>query len=161
MPSPQMSTKKLIDQLKQILDKSSVRSDPDSLKQYGLDWTRRYQPDPVVIVLPKTIDQVVKVVKFANEHKIALVPSGGRTGLSGGAVATNHEIVIAMDRMNNIFEFNGLDRTVHCQPGVITEQLQHFAEDKNLFYPVDFASAGSSQIGGNIATNAGGIEVIR
>ena len=161
MPSPQMSTKKLIDQLKQILDKSSVRSDPDSLKQYGLDWTRRYQPDPVVIVLPKTIDQVVKVVKFANEHKIALVPSGGRTGLSGGAVATNHEIVIAMDRMNNIFEFNELDRTVHCQPGVITEQLQHFAEDKNLFYPVDFASAGSSQIGGNIATNAGGIKVIR
>jgi len=161
MHSPQMSAKKLIDQLKQMLGKSSVRNDSDSLKQYGLDWTRRFQPDPVAVVLPKTIEQVQQIVKFANENKLALVPSGGRTGLSGGAVATCHEIVIAMERMNKISEFNELDRTVHCQPGVITEQLQHFAEDKNLFYPVDFASTGSSQIGGNIATNAGGIKVIR
>jgi len=111
--------------------------------------------------LPKTIEQVQQIVLFANEHKLSLVPSGGRTGLSGGAVATRHEIVVALDRMNKIFKFNELDRTVHCQPGVITEQLQHFAEGKNLLYPVDFASAGSSQIGGNIATNAGGIKVIR
>src|SRR5690554_7356848 len=63
--------------------------------------------------------------------------------------------------MNQILAFNEMDRTAVCQPGVVTQQLQMFAEDKGLYYPVDFGSAGSSQIGGNIATNAGGIKVIR
>lgn len=159
--APSMSTGKLVQQLEQLLDKASVKDDPASLEQYGADWTRRFAPNPSAVVLPKTIDQVRQVVNFANENKIALVPSGGRTGLSGGAVAASHEVVIAMDRMNSLSEFNAIDRTVICQPGVITEQLQNFAEEQGLFYPVDFASAGSSQIGGNIATNAGGIKVIR
>src|SRR5699024_10656108 len=98
---------------------------------------------------------------IANEHGIALVPSGGRTGLSAGAVAANGEAVVAMDRMNKIVSFNAYDRAVKVQAGVITQQLQEFAEEQGLFYPVDFASAGSSQIGGNIGTNAGGIKVIR
>ena len=89
------------------------------------------------------------------------MPSGGRTGLSAGAVAANGELVVAFDRMNTILDFNEFDRAVTVQPGVITQQLQEFAEQKGLFYPVDFASAGSSQIGGNIGTNAGGIKVIR
>jgi FAD/FMN-containing dehydrogenase len=63
--------------------------------------------------------------------------------------------------MNRILDFNPIDRQVVCEPGVVTEQLQLFAEDRGLFYPVDFASSGSSQIGGNVATNAGGIKVIR
>jgi FAD/FMN-containing dehydrogenase len=100
-------------------------------------------------------------VRFANEQKLALVPSGGRTGLSAAAVAANGEIVVSFDYMNQIGEFNAYDRTVVCQPGVVTAQLQQFAEEKGLYYPVDFASAGSSQIGGNIGTNAGGIKVIR
>src|SRR5699024_3707461 len=69
--------------------------------------------------------------------------------------------VVAMDRMNKIVSFNAYDRAVKVQAGVITQQLQEFAEEQGLFYPVDFASAGSSQIGGNIGTNAGGIKVIR
>lgn len=98
---------------------------------------------------------------WANRHKVALVPSGGRTGLSGGAVAAHGEVVVAFDYMSQILAFNEFDRTVVCQPGVITRQLQQFAEDQGLYYPVDFASSGSSQIGGNIGTNAGGIKVIR
>src|SRR5699024_11861683 len=90
-----------------------------------------------------------------------LTPSGGRTGLSAGAVAANGEIVVSMDKMNHIGQFYPADRMVEIEAGVVTEQLQQFAESKELYYPVDFASAGSSQIGGNIGTNAGGIKVIR
>jgi len=89
------------------------------------------------------------------------VPSGGRTGLSGGAVASNGEVVVSFDRMNQILDFKAQDRLVTCQAGVVTQVLQEFATEQGLFYPVDFASAGSSQIGGNVATNAGGIKVIR
>lgn len=101
------------------------------------------------------------IVRWANAHKVALVPSGGRTGLSAGAVAANGEVVVSFDYMNQILDFNAFDRTVVCQPGVITRQLQAYAEEQGLYYPVDFASSGSSQIGGNIGTNAGGIKVIR
>src|SRR5690606_20604749 len=113
------------------------------------------------IVFPASIEEVQALVKYANEHGVALVPSGGRTGLSGGAVAASGEVVVAFDRMNRILDFSPIDRQVVCQPGVVTEQLQNFAEEQNLFYPVDFASSGSSQIGGNVATNAGGIKVIK
>ena len=113
------------------------------------------------MVFPETIDEVVAVTKLANEEGLALVPSGGRTGLSGGAVASNGEVVVSFDRMNRILEFNPTDRIVRCQAGVVTQTLQEYAVERGLFYPVDFASSGSSQIGGNINTNAGGIKVIR
>ena len=83
--------------------------------------------------MPASIEAVQAIVKLANELKFALVPSGGRTGLSGGAVAENGEVVIAFDRMNQILEFNAADRQVRCQPGVITEQLQEFATENNLY----------------------------
>jgi FAD/FMN-containing dehydrogenase len=149
------------DQLRQIVGPERVLIDPDSLQHYGCDWTRVYTPDPVAVVLPGSITEVQDIVRLAVRDKLALVPSGGRTGLSAGAVACRGELVLALDRLNNIDEFNPVDRTVRCGAGVITEQLQHYAEERDLFYPVDFASAGSSQIGGNISTNAGGIKVIR
>jgi FAD/FMN-containing dehydrogenase len=138
-----------------------VLTDADSLLRYGRDWTRAQDPAPGCVVLPASIEEVQAVVALANQHGIALVPSGGRTGLSGGAVAGNGEVVVAMDLMNKVLAFNALDRSVQVQAGVVTKQLQEFAEEKGLYYPVDFASAGSSQIGGNIGTNAGGIKVIR
>ncbi len=138
-----------------------VLTDPADLDTYGKDWTRIYPPRPVAIVLPKTTEQVQALVRFANDNQVALVPSGGRTGLSAGAVAANGEVVVAFDNMNQILDFSASDRMVHCQAGVVTEQLQKFAEDNDLYYPVDFASAGSSQLGGNLSTNAGGIKVIR
>lgn len=147
--------------LQAIVGEARVLTDDSSLAQYGLDWTRFHTPSPSAIVLPGSIEEVQQIVQLAARENLAVVPSGGRTGLSAGAVACNGEVVIAMDRMNKIEDFNPVDRTVCCGAGVITEQLQRFAEDQGLFYPVDFASAGSSQIGGNISTNAGGIKVIR
>jgi glycolate oxidase subunit GlcD len=153
--------KKFLFELRTLTGPDWVKTDPADLEFYGKDWTKVIPPRPLAIVLPVSVDQLVKIVKLANHHELAIVPSGGRTGLSGGAVASNGELVIAFDRMNKILNFDPTDRQAVCQPGVITEQLQQFAKDNDLFYPVDFASSGSSQIGGNVATNAGGIKVIR
>ena len=142
-------------------DPAQIKTDPESLEYWGKDWTKHFAPAASAIVFPKTTEQVQAIVLLANEHNIVLTPSGGRTGLSAGAVAANGEIVVSMDKMNQIGTFYPADRMVEIEAGVITEQLQQFAESKNLYYPVDFASAGSSQIGGNIGTNAGGIKVIR
>jgi glycolate oxidase subunit GlcD len=159
----EMSTShsEIIQILEATVGQEWVKTNPDDLDTYGRDWTKFFPPDPLAAVLPKNIDEVAAIVKNANSHGFALVPSGGRTGLSGGAVATKGEVVIAFDRMNKILDYSASDRQVICEPGVITEQLQQFAEEKDLHYPVDFASSGSSQIGGNVATNAGGIKVIR
>ena len=154
-------TTQIIAQLSQLVDKGRLLTDDDSFAHYGCDWTKKYSPKPLAIVLPKTIQQVQDIVAFANQNRIALVPSGGRTGLSGAAVAANGEVVVAFDLMNEIKQFNPVDRTACCQAGVVTQQLQEFASENGLYYPVDFASAGSSQLGGNISTNAGGIKVIR
>ncbi|NKB34756.1 MAG: FAD-binding protein [Pseudomonadales bacterium] len=151
----------LVNQLEQIVSPQWVKTGESDLNHFGKDWTKVFRPDPLAIVFPASIAEVQEIVKQATANKVGLVPSGGRTGLSGGAVAEDQEIVVAFDRMNKILDFDAIDRQVVCQPGVITEQLQQFAEDKELFYPVDFASSGSSQLGGNVATNAGGIKVIR
>ena len=147
--------------LSEIVGEDWVKTDPADLQTYGTDWTKQFPVAPSIIVLPKTVAEVQAVVKLANEALFKLVPSGGRTGLSGGAVATNGEVVLVLDRMNQILDFNAADRQVICEAGVVTEQLQQFAKSQGLFYPVDFASSGSSQLGGNVATNAGGIKVIR
>jgi len=151
----------LVAALAEIVGSDRVKTDHESLQVYGKDWTKVYDPAPSAIVFPGSAAEVQALVRLANEQRIALVPSGGRTGLSGGAVAANGEVVVALDRMNRILGFSPTDRQVVCEAGVVTEQLQRFAEENGLFYPVDFASSGSSQLGGNVATNAGGIKVIK
>ena len=152
---------KNIETLNEIFSGDRVRTNQADLMRWGTDWTRSFDIAPQAVVFPEHIDELVALVKLAREQSLELVPSGGRTGLSGGAVASNNEVVVSFDRMNQIHGFNRIDRIVRCQAGVITQALQEYALEQGLFYPVDFASAGSSQIGGNIATNAGGIKVIR
>lgn len=151
----------MIEFLDEIFSPNQIATDAESLAHWGRDWTRDKEPAPVAVVFPTDREQVRALVRAARERRVSLVPSGGRTGLSGGAVAAASELVVSFDKMNAILDFDATDRLVRCQPGVVTQQLQEFAEQQGLMYPVDFASAGSSQIGGNIATNAGGIKVIR
>jgi len=151
----------MIAALREIFSPRQLSTEPDVLGTWGRDWTKSFDVDPAAVVFPESTEQVVALVRIANERHLALVPSGGRTGLSGGAVAGTGQVVVSFDRMNRILGFEPADRLARCQAGVITQQLQHFARDHGLFYPVDFASSGSSQLGGNIATNAGGIKVIR
>ncbi|WNW12934.1 FAD-binding oxidoreductase [Pseudomonas sp. DTU_2021_1001937_2_SI_NGA_ILE_001] len=156
-----MTQQALIEELTALVAPAKVLTDPASLETYGKDWTKQFIPAPLAIVLPRSTEQVQAIVHWANRHRIGLVPSGGRTGLSAAAVASNGELVVSFEAMNQVLAVNTTDRTVVCQPGVITRQLQDLAADHGLYYPVDFASSGSSQIGGNIGTNAGGIKVIR
>ncbi len=151
----------IIQELVELTDVSRVLTDSADLENYGQDWTRFIDPKPLAIVFPKTVDEIQQLVKLANSRNFSLVPSGGRTGLSGGAIAYQGEVVISLEKMNKFIEVDALSRTITCEAGVITEQLQIKASEEGLYYPVDFASAGSSQIGGNVATNAGGIKVIR
>ena len=136
-------------------------TEPGDLEHYGRDWTRRWTPAPLAIALPSSVDEVQVIVRWANELGVALVPSGGRTGLSGGAVAANGELVLSLERMNHVLDFNAVDRTLTVQPGITLQAVHDAAGSHGLLYPVDFAARGSCSIGGNIATNAGGIRVIR
>lgn len=136
-------------------------TDTEAKERFGRDRTTGFRADPAAVLLPETTDEVVEIIRRGNANGCPLVPSGGRTGLSGGAVARTGETVLSLDRMNRIIDFNPVDRLITCQAGVVTQVLQQTAADNGLFYPVDFASTGSSHIGGNVATNAGGIRVIR
>ena len=151
----------IIKQIQGLIPKEKVLFDHNSLQNFGVDSTKLFTIAPSAIVFPQSIEQVQQLVLWANAKQISLVPSGGRTGLSGGAVAQNGEVVVSLNDLNSIKDVNLIDRTVVCQAGVLTQQLQDAAQACDLLYPVDFASAGSSHIGGNIATNAGGIKVIK
>ncbi len=147
--------------LQRIVGNNNVVVSSEGRHHYGKDWSTRYQAKAAAIVFPTSTEQVRDIILLANQHGIALVPSGGRTGLSAGAVATSNEVVVSLEKMNNILSFEPFDRQLCCQTGVITAEIQFAAQQQGLMYPVDFAASGSSQIGGNIATNAGGIKVLR
>ncbi|MFN8944505.1 MAG: FAD-binding oxidoreductase [Pseudobdellovibrionaceae bacterium] len=144
-----------------FLQSGQIKQDPESLQFYGKDWTTYFDIKASAVLFPHNTEDVQKIVQWAIKNKISLVPSGGRTGLSGAACALNGEVVVSFEKMNVISDFNSIEGTVRVQAGVVTEALQQFAVENKLFYPVDFAAKGSSHIGGNIATNAGGIKVLR
>src|SRR5690606_12696236 len=96
-----------------------------------------------------------------NAQRVALVPSGGRTGLSGGAVAARGELVVSLERMQRVLGFDAVDRSLTVEAGIPLQAAQEAAHGHGLQYPVDFAARGSCSIGGNIATNAGGMRVVR
>jgi len=138
-----------------------LKTDPADLEHYGRDWTRRWVPAPLAIALPASVAEVQAIVQWALAEGVAIVPSGGRTGLSGGAVAANGELVVSLERMHQVLDFDAVDRTLTVQAGMALEAVHNAAREHGLIYPVDFAARGSCSIGGNIATNAGGIRVIR
>ncbi|MCB0338109.1 MAG: FAD-binding oxidoreductase [Bdellovibrionales bacterium] len=145
----------------EVLEESGVSESPEDLDHYGKDSCKEYRGHPRAILFPRSVEQVQKIVRICAANSYPLVPSGGRTGYSGGATAIGSELVLSLDRLNKIHSIDPIERTVRCQAGVITEKLQNYASDHGLYFPLDFASKGSSQIGGNIATNAGGIHVVR
>lgn len=152
---------KALEELSNRLEPSQLKIDAATRTAYGTDWSHATEQSPCAVAFPECVEAVQIIVAWAKEFEVPLVPSGGRTGYSGGADAGEGELVVSLDKLNEISAFNPIDKTVVCGAGVITAALQEFALGHGLLYPVDFASSGSSQIGGNIATNAGGIRVIR
>ncbi|MET3930754.1 FAD/FMN-containing dehydrogenase [Lysobacter sp. OAE881] len=150
-----------LERLRAQLPGLRLTTDPADAEHYGRDWTRRWTPAPLAVALPASVDEVATIVRWAVDEGVAIVPSGGRTGLSGGAVAANGELVLSLERMNRVLDFDAVDRTLTVQAGIALEAVHNAAREHRLVYPVDFAARGSCSIGGNIATNAGGIRVIR
>lgn len=138
-----------------------LSTDPHDLEHFGKDWTKVYPAKPLAIAFPRSTKEVSDFLKLCHKNKIPVVPSGGRTGLSGGAVAPNGEVVLSLSKMNKIGAVDLLSLTLAVEAGAVTEAVHHHCEPLGLTWPVDFGSKGSSCVGGNISTNAGGINVIR
>lgn len=150
-----------VEKLKTFLKEEQISTQSDVLKTYSSDWLGLYDSSPVMVLFPHSRQNVEDIVKWALEFNFSLVPSGGRTGLSGSAVAQNKEVIISFERMNQILDFNSAEQSLKVQPGVITQKVQEWAKEKSLYFPISFSAEGSSQIGGNVSTNAGGVHVIR
>ncbi len=144
-----------------FLGETQVASAKTELIEYGNDSCPEFKGEAGLVLFPQTYDEVSRVLSYCHQNLLAVVPSGGRTGYSGGATATRSEIVLSLSKLNKILEVDRQAATLVCQAGALTEAVQNSAMSQGLYYPVDFASKGSSQIGGNLATNAGGIRVVR
>jgi FAD/FMN-containing dehydrogenase len=138
-----------------------VTRDPDDLAVYGRDWTRAYSAAPLAVARPRSTEEVARVVALCRRHRQPIVPSGGRTGLAGGAVAQRGELVLSLDRMTRIYPVDVVGRTVRVEAGAVTQRVHAECAAHGLCWPIDLASKGSSQVGGNLSTNAGGVKVIR
>ncbi len=147
--------------LKSTMPSELWSTEAGELEHFGRDWTYPERPNPCAVFFPRKKEDVVALVKLARKHKMAIVPSGGRTGLSGGACALNGEVVLSLTKMNKIGAVDVISRTVEVEAGAVTEAVHEACKEHGLIWPVDFASKGSSTVGGNIATNAGGINVIK
>ncbi len=145
----------------EFLTETQISDSSEDLENYGKDWTKHFTPNASLVLFPKTTEDVQKIVVCCQKNKIAVIPSGGRTGLSAGATATQKEVILSLEKMNKIQELNPIDQTLRCQAGAVLENIQNHALENGYYYPVDFAARGSCQIGGTLATNAGGIKVIR
>lgn len=154
-------TPEIIQKLEAIVGTSFVFTDEETRKHYGHDETEDYNFPPGVVVKPATAQEVSEIMKLANKYYLAVVPIGGRTGLSGGALSLLHGIGMSMERMNKILEIDEQNLQVTVEPGVITQVLRDTVAQKGLFYPVDPSSMGSCFIGGNIAENSGGARAVK
>ena len=150
-----------IGELRSLLGPAKISKNSEDLLKYGRDWLKQWDSSPSLVLFPKNSQDIVSIIRWARKHKYGLVPAGGRTGLSGGTVALKKEAILSFDKMNQILEFKASERIVCVEAGCLTKTLQEFAKAKGLYFPISFAAEGSSQIGGNIATNVGGVHVLR
>jgi glycolate dehydrogenase FAD-linked subunit len=144
-----------VDQLERAVGSVHIRRDADSLLAYGSDALKRGHP-PDLVVLPGRTADVAAVVRACAEHRVPLVPRGGGTGYTGGAVPLHGGIVLSLERMNRILDIDEANLIAIVEPNVVTGDLQDAVERVGLFYPPDPASLRQSVIGGNVAECAGG-----
>ena len=147
--------KNMLAQLEKISGQDGILSSPEDLAVYSYDGTFE-QGCPDVVVLPRTTNQVSRVVRLAARARIPVVSRGMGSGLAGGSVPSQGGIVLALTRMNRILEIDQVNATAHVEAGIVTADLQAAVEKLGLFYPPDPSSIRESTIGGNIACNAGG-----
>ncbi|MCZ4305337.1 FAD-binding oxidoreductase [Zoogloeaceae bacterium G21618-S1] len=153
----------LLARLAECVGQSHVLTNADDQSPYMTDWRGRYHGTAHAVVRPAGTMQVAKVVRLCHELGVGVVPQGGNTGLCGGATPREGDdvIVLALDRLKAIRAIDPVDNTMLVEAGCTLAQIQAAAEGVDRLFPLSLASEGSCQIGGNIATNAGGVHVVR
>ncbi|GAA4284954.1 FAD-linked oxidase C-terminal domain-containing protein [Brevibacterium daeguense] len=147
-----------IESLSRALPADIIITDPDVMERYLHDDAEWAPFEPALAVIrPRSTDQVLAAVTWCIDNRVAVVPRGSGTGLSGGANSLAGSLVISLDAMDRVIDVDPVERTARVQPGVINEHLRTRVAEDGLWYPPDPASAPWSSIGGNVATNAGGL----
>lgn len=141
---------------------SSVEQvDASELEMYNNDWMNKYHGKSQLVLKPKTTEQVSEILKYCSSKNLAVVPQGGNTGLVGGGVPVFDEVVVSLAGLNQIRNFDEVSGTMVCDAGCILESLDNHIADKGYMMPLDLGAKGSCHIGGNVATNAGGLRFLR
>jgi glycolate oxidase len=149
---------RFVEQLGDALPAGALVTDPDVLQTYRYDRTEWIEPGtPVAAAFPTTTDQVAAAVRAAAEHGVPIVPRGAGSSLCGGSAAIDGCLVLCLERMDRVLEVDGVDQQAVLEPGVINAEVSRATADLGLWYPPDPASKTFCSIGGNVATNAGGL----
>ncbi|RUS23105.1 hypothetical protein BC937DRAFT_92319 [Endogone sp. FLAS-F59071] len=144
-----------------LSDNGLVTGSEDDLYPFNTDWMNKYRGKSQLVLKPKTTQQVSQLLKYCSENKLAVVPQGGNTGLVGGSVPVFDEIIISTQGMNNIRSFDAVSGALVCDAGCVLETLDDYIVDRGFIMPLDLGAKGSCHIGGNVATNAGGLRLLR
>src|SRR5262245_19986437 len=151
-----------IDKLHGIVGERGVITDDSGKHPYLTDWRENYLGSALAIVRPASTEEVAAVVKLCGAEKVAIVPQGGNTGMMGGGTPhqNRREIVLSLNRINRILEVDALGYTMTVEAGVVLKTIQETAAEHDRLFPLSLAAEGSCTIGGNLATNAGGVQVL-
>ncbi len=150
------SNPEVLSKLRAIVGEENVVVEPEKVEPYGADAVKEKFP-PEAVVFPDSTEQMVAILKLANEYLFPVTARGGGVGYTGGAVPVDGGIVIGTDRMKKIVEISADDLYIVCQPGLTTYEVQQAVAEQGLMFAPDPASYKDSFIGGNIAENAGGM----
>jgi FAD/FMN-containing dehydrogenase len=151
----------LLDALGSVVGAAHVLTEPDDIAPYVTDWRGRYTGPALAIVSPGDTPQVAEVVRLCAQAGIAVVPQGGNTGLCGGATPTRGEVVISLRRLNRVRGIDVANNTITVEAGCTLAAVQDAAAAADRLFPLSLAAEGSATIGGNLSTNAGGVQVLR
>jgi FAD/FMN-containing dehydrogenase len=152
-----------IELLRSIVGADHVLTAADVVEPYLVDWRRRYVGRAQAVVLPATTDEVARIVAWCSHSGTPVVPQGGNTGLVGGATpdTSGRAILVSLRRMARIREVDPANNTLTAEAGCVLLDVQAAARARDRLFPLSLAAEGSATIGGNLSTNAGGVQVLR
>jgi FAD/FMN-containing dehydrogenase len=152
----------LIAPLAGVLPSGGLLTAEEDLARYSRDWSGDHFGRPLAVARPASVEEMSALMRRCHEQHIPVVPQGGLTGLVGAAVAADSgEVVISLELLNKIRSINPIDFAIVVEAGCILEDAKRAAEENDCLLPITFGAQGSCQIGGNVATNAGGFNVLR
>jgi FAD/FMN-containing dehydrogenase len=153
----------VIEKLRQAVGPQGILTAAADLEPYVVDWRGVYRGAAAAVVRPANTAEVAAVMKICADTGTPLVPQGGNTGMCGASVpnAGGGEIVLTLARMNKIIEVDPLNNTLTAEAGCVLANIQQAATDAGRLFPLSLGAEGSCQIGGNLSTNAGGVNVLR